>query len=111
MDGAELIVKERRRQIQEEGWTSEHDDQHSKGELALAAVCYATPVRVYIKEEWPTGDSYSDPWPDKWDFIWDKRSCYNPEDFSPKERIDFLVKAGALIAAEIDRLQRKCLPE
>ncbi|MEG2267851.1 MAG: DUF550 domain-containing protein, partial [Acinetobacter sp.] len=34
------IIAERQRQISEEGWTPEHDDEHDKGELAMAAVCY-----------------------------------------------------------------------
>ncbi|EJH1054477.1 hypothetical protein NCL57_004424 [Salmonella enterica] len=35
------VIAERYRQQSVEGWTSEHDDEHSDGELALAASCYA----------------------------------------------------------------------
>jgi hypothetical protein len=34
------VLAERRRQIEAEGWTPEHDDQHSNWELSRAAICY-----------------------------------------------------------------------
>ena len=122
MTGAELIAKERQRQIEEEHWTAEHDDEHTDGSLALAAVCYATPVRLY-EEQGPgaiPGYCFVDPWPESWDPMWDKRQEYgdhsddddedprlpDPGSYTEEERVDLLVKAGALIAAEIDRLQR-----
>ena len=43
MKGIELISEERKRQIEEEGWTSEHDTQHDDESLALAACYYALP--------------------------------------------------------------------
>lgn len=109
--GAELIAAERRRQIEKEGWTPEHDDQHNDGELALAAALYATPERLYFKVEHSTGVSFGDPWP--WAQHWDKRArtkegklksyASTPID----DRVRQLEKAGALIAAEIDRLLRR----
>lgn len=96
-DGCALIAEERQRQVEGEGWTPEHDDEHDDGELALAAVAYAMPadgrhftdrgVRVSARAIR--------------DVVW-------PWVQSPKpgDRIRELVKAGALIAAEIDRLQR-----
>lgn len=86
--GAELISEERQRQISEEGWTAEHDDEHSASELARAATVYACPPRFR------TVIQSSRMWP--WDW----------ETYKPGNRISELVKAGALIAAEIDRLQR-----
>lgn len=85
--GVELIAAERERQIKEEGWTPEHDAQHTNGELAKAAVCYALPDRLpeVIPLVWP------------WREEWFKAV--------PDDRIRELSKAGALIAAEIDRLQ------
>jgi len=90
-DGAALIAAERRRQVEAEGWTPEHDDQHDQGELAQAAAAYALHAgaglskRVYEAERlWP----FTDGW--------------KPSANEVRE----LVKAGALIAAEIDRLQR-----
>ena len=96
--GIELINKERQRQINEEGWSKLHDMQHVYGELANAAATYAMEPEcrealtklVYdceldkIPPTWP--------WNEKW---------YKP---TPNDRIRELVKAGALIAAEIDRL-------
>jgi hypothetical protein len=115
--GAELIATERRRQIEEEEWDGEHDDQHADGELAAAAVCYAARARTCEVTGNLEGGSLmlADPWP--WDAEWDKRSKVRGtrRDMSPngklipgrvKARIRDLVKAGALIAAEIDRLQR-----
>lgn len=83
-----LVVKERLRQFQKEGWTAEHDDSHSTGGLAQAAACYAMSPQIMIKREryWP----------------WEKR-FWKP---TPKDRIRELTKAAALILAEIDRLQR-----
>lgn len=118
MTGTELIAAERQRQIEREGWTPDHDDEHTDGSMALAAVCYATPVRLYEQVEYAIGPAFSDPWPESWDAAWDKRYGYgerkenpgnvppDPTTYTDVERLDLLVKAGALIAAEIDRLQR-----
>ena len=38
--GIELIAEERHRQIEKEGWTPEHDDQHNAGDLVHAAAAY-----------------------------------------------------------------------
>lgn len=86
-----LIAAERQRQVAAEGWTPEHDDGHADGEMAEAAACYALPPD--LRQESPKGPQF---WP--WDAQWWKPS--------PNDRIRELVKAGALIAAEIDRLQR-----
>lgn len=107
--GAELIAEERLRQTQVEGWTAEHDDEHSGGEMVSAAVCYAVHaqgrawivannprpdlgdgLKRYRGEEPPMGCDW--PWDDEW--------------WKPQDPIRDLVRAGALIAAEIDRLQR-----
>lgn len=110
LPGLMLIETERRRQIEVEGWTLEHDDEHVAGEMAIAAACYATPVLLYERIERANVVSYADPWP--WDDQWDKR----PQDGNvilpngneaTTERVRQLVKAGALIAAEIDRQLRE----
>jgi len=98
MNGVELIAQERKRQIEAEGWTKEHDDTHEFGELAIAGACYAltgytltdlmgSPIDVdgFINDLWP--------WDDEW--------------YKPKDRLRNLVRAGALIAAEIDRIQNR----
>jgi hypothetical protein len=87
--GAELISEERNRQIGKEGWSAEHDDMHCEGELALAAACYACVSTDVSALQWPAI------WP--WEWEWWKPSS---------DSIRNLVKAGALIAAEIDRLNR-----
>lgn len=107
--GIQLIEQERERQELEEGWTAEHDDQHTDQELARAAACYANPfnrlisrfgVRLRISRDiwWPFADG------------WWKPETTGQEDTTTEEyrqkRIRELQKAGALIAAELDRLQR-----
>jgi hypothetical protein len=110
--GVGLISAERERQVSQEGWSAEHDDAHDGNQIAMAAACYASPVplkakilvncgcrsagdcpHVFGKEEWV------DAWP--WDKEFDKRGKH--------DRIRQLVIAGALIAAEIDRLNREAL--
>lgn len=110
MTGIEQIAMERLRQINQEGWTPEHDDEHTDGSLALVAICYATPIPIFQREGDEQYFAFVDPWPDSWDSAWDKRPFdrYHGKlrEPTPDERIRMLVKAGALIAAEIDRLQR-----
>lgn len=91
--GAQLIFEERQRQVDEEGWTRAHDDSHTDGELAKAAESYLSTVTNPDEEENPPRPA--------WDWPWDKQ-WWKP---SP-DPVRNLVKAGALIAAEIDRLQR-----
>lgn len=100
MTGTELIIQERQRQIRQEGWAPEHDAQHQDSELAFAACYYAMPCMLLRR----CGNEESCPvHPDEfftetgWDKKWAKRG--------EKSRIRQLVVAGALIAAEIDRLQ------
>lgn len=93
--GVELISQERHRQIHEEGWHPEHDNEHIEGELALAATAYAKESLYADKiTEWRPRV------PENFPINW------NPAGRFPPSRIRTLVKAGALIAAEIDRLQR-----
>lgn len=87
-NGAAMIFEERTRQLFEEGWSAEHDDEHSHGELVLAAITYASSTLAL----WPV--NFEDVWP--WDHKW----------WKPSDHIRNLEKAGALIAAEIDRLKR-----
>lgn len=99
MNGAELIAAERQRQIDAEGWTPEHDDEHVECEMLRAALCYAEAAGFDLGMEGSvTGDPPLAPhrWP--WDESW-----WKPYG----EPVRNLVKAGALIAAEIDRLSRR----
>jgi len=91
LDVVAEVYTERMRQVEKEGWTPEHDDQHVKGELARAAACYACPAfRVSGRP-----DSLPMGWP--WSGEWWK---------STTRRRD-LIKAAALIIAEIERLDRE----
>lgn len=81
------VLAERRRQREHEGWTLEHDDVHEGGELAEAAMCYADPTahcQLGIPHQWP--------WVADW--------------WKPRDRRRNLVRAGALIIAEIERIDR-----
>lgn len=91
MTAIDDIRAERLRQINAEGWTAEHDDEHNNGEMALAAGCYAVHDHYpgYVENMWP------------WDSTWWKPT--------PDDRRRELVKAGALIVAEIERLDRERL--
>lgn len=78
------VLAERRRQVEAEGWTPEHDDEHDDDELAKAAACYALGSR----KGWP------------WYGHWWKPSA---------DRRRNLVKAAALLLAEIERLDRAAI--
>jgi hypothetical protein len=91
-DAARDVLAERRRQVEVEGWAPEHDDEHSCGELAMAASCYANPAPSI--EKFPSGATAPEGWP--WPALW----------WKPGDRRRGLVKAGALILAEIERLDR-----
>lgn len=82
MPGVLAIADERRRQVEIEGWTPAHDDSYTDDELARAAACYA--LGRCPRGVWP--------WDEKW--------------WKPCGPIRNLEKAGALIAAEIDRRTR-----
>lgn len=95
------MVAERRRQIESEGWSPQHDDHHADGSLLQAAMQYyrhavglhiPTRRRVFtltrianIPIQWP--------WADCW--------------WKPKTPHRDLERAGALCLAEIDRLRRE----
>lgn len=99
--GIELIAAERERQIKEEGWTAGHDDEHTDGSLADAAAVYAmggTTRNMMARGGVCIAVAI---WPRGWNLNWFKPSCDTAEG-----RIRELSKAGALIAAEIDRIQR-----
>lgn len=96
ISGIERIAKERNRQIFEEGWDGPHDDIHDDGALTKAATAYIIAAACCrIGQLDVLVGSPPNPWP--WDDEWWKPS-ENP--------IRNLEKAGALIAAEIDRLLR-----
>lgn len=90
-----LIAQERRRQVEKEGWTLAHDDEHIDGELAGAAASYAASAMRQVAEGIPAAavmPLQTWRWPSKW--------------WKPKDPLRDLVRAGALIVAEIERLRR-----
>lgn len=99
MTGAELIAAERERQIEGLGRTSEHDDQHEQCELIHAAESYLL-AASYVVEKGPHAASKMRGMPPRF-WPWED-DAWNPN----RKAVRNLVKAGALIAAEIDRLER-----
>lgn len=100
--GIELIAEERQRQIEVEGYTEQHDSNHKASEFVYAAISYAESAKVGVNcieigntneteimlRKVEMGRDYPFGW-----------------DFKPSTNVRDLVKAGALIAAAIDRLQ------
>jgi hypothetical protein len=89
-EAATDVLAERERQKSVEGWTENHDDCHHLGEMAGAAAAYARNAgleRIQPPPYWP--------WHPRW--------------WKPKDRRRDLVRAGALIIAEIERLDRAAL--
>lgn len=84
------VLAERRRQIDAEGWTTEHDDGHTGGELAGAAACYAMHDIIHWGRHYAIQMLW--PWAQSW--------------WKPSDRRRNLVKAMALLLAEIERLDR-----
>lgn len=88
------VLAERRRQIESEGWTPEHDDAHENGALARAAACYAIGQTLDRKGSKARSIPDWSLWP--WDAKW----------WKPRSHRENLVRSGALILAEIERLDR-----
>ncbi|MFV9464789.1 hypothetical protein ACNUI5_25500 [Pseudomonas aeruginosa] len=87
------VQAERRRQIEAEGWTPEHDDAHSHGQMARAAACYAL-AGSSAPNDGTAALLVSLAWP--WDEQWWKPSTARRD----------MVKACTLALAEIERLDR-----
>lgn len=86
------VIAERLRQQEKEGWTPEHDDEHDEGQLAAAAGCYALHAHDDLSDRrYPDGPAW---WP--FDGKW----------WKPKSPRENLVRAAALIIAEIERINR-----
>lgn len=93
--GAEMIVAERERQVAKEGFTAAHDSDHANSELLDAVDCYLQQgMRVARGGDNSESGYTMGAWP--WEWHW-----WKPNE---REAIPNLVKAAALIAAEIDRL-------
>ncbi len=98
------IAEERLRQIKGEGFTEQHDDGYVAGELADAAYAYLSHVSL-VRVMTATGAIHDDPeayattpppmcWP------------WSPGWWKPRDYRRDLVRAAALIIAEIERMDR-----
>ncbi len=86
----QAIEAEHLRRIEEEGFTAEHDDSLPPGSLAAAAGCYAL-----FTDAFPNAGQPPPHWP--WEPRW----------WKPKDYRRDLERAGAMIAAELDRIDRR----
>lgn len=85
------VLAERRRQIEAEDWTPSHDDEYTKGELVAAAAAYALEA---VSEGNVRGVWFHRLWP------------WHQDYWKPKSRRRDLVRAAALMLAEIERIDR-----
>lgn len=89
------IAAERKRQCEVEGWSPDHDDTHVSGEMAMAAACYT--LASFLNTEHALNTTFTRYWP--WDRKW----------WKPKSPRENLIRAAALIVAEIERQDRTML--
>lgn len=89
------VLAERQRQVQGKGFTTVGDDIYWHDELCRAAACYV------LASTAPEGLTPAPPpmWP--WSELW----------WKPRSRREDLVRAGALILAEIERIDRQAAKE
>lgn len=88
------VLQERVRQIEVEGFDDAHDDQHSGWEIMAAGAAYAAEAASQARGPTRAHDAGLALWP--WDWSW-----WKPGDYRR-----MLVKAGALILAAIERIDR-----
>lgn len=99
-DAARDVLAERSRQVEAEGWTPEHDDEHRDHSMAIAAACYSlADVRAALAVETVRVDEL---WLwTGWDSSW----------FKPKDKRRNMVRAAALLLAEIERIDRAAMAQ
>lgn len=102
------VAAERRRQVEAEGWTAERDDTYQDGALAMAGAAYALsaagPAAKVLTQLMQGGMAFGTgaielarlAWPSSWSRTW----------WKPAGGRRDLVKACALMVAEIERLDR-----
>lgn len=95
------IAAERRRQVEEEGFDARHDDQHGDGAMARAAAAYAAHSARFDGAEALGGKYQIKAPPGEWPWAW--------RWWRPKDPRRDLIRAGALIVAEIERRDRATL--
>lgn len=108
--GGRDVLAERQRQITAEGWAPDHDDEHDGGELAAAGAAYALHAADYLNPH-SQGDGGDEaptcwPWHDAVAGRGEGPERTKPAWWKPGSPRRDLIKAGALILAEIERLDR-----
>ena len=91
------VLTERQRQIEREGWTTQHDDEHDPGVLAASGAAYALNAADQM-HPYSQGDGDNDV-PHCW--------MFDPASWKPRDPRSDLVRAAALILAEIERIDRE----
>jgi hypothetical protein len=92
------VVAERMRQIQEKGWTPEHDDEHDPGELSAAGAAYALAAADALHPASQGDGDFASVPPTCW--------CWDLGWWKPGPPRRMLEKAAALILAEIEKFDR-----
>lgn len=98
-DALTSVAIERLRQVEEEGWTPDHDDDaHSQGEMAQAGAVY---LRIAASENYVG----------RTDYLVDRGEApagwpWRAKDFNPKNRRSDVMRGTALGLAELARLIR-----
>jgi len=96
------VIAHRRHQIEDEGWTPEHDDaDHDDGNLAASGAAYAINAADQINP-YSQGDGNNEQ-PDFW--------MFEPKWWKPKDPRYDLVRGAALIVAEIEKMDRAAAPK
>jgi hypothetical protein len=97
------VLAERFRQVNGEGWTTQHDDQYTEYQLARAAASYAMQSGLpdFVRDAHRKGHvAPPNVWP--WEPEWWKPG----KDNSIASKLRELEKAGALIIAQMEQLLR-----
>jgi hypothetical protein len=98
--GVKAIADERERQLQAEGFTRDSDQQYRRGELAKAATAYVQLAAMDLEAGGRSHIAWHGPaavWP------------WAPEWWKPVDARRDLVRAGALIAAQIDLIDSQAV--
>lgn len=88
------VFTERERQIVHEGFDAPHDDDHGDGQLCRAAMSYCQSASTCLSDTSVLAKKPPSYWP------------WHPTWWKPKTSRRDLIRAAALIVAEIERLDR-----
>ncbi len=93
----QLVLAERLEQVEQHGYTPDHDDHHGGGEIAMGAGAYLAAYIADGVEGLEAADALSaalEQWPWRSDL------------FRPTGEVEMLTKATAMLLAELDRVLR-----